>query len=267
MNVLKPTASHVMMIQQIDKNFNLHASKVADQHPGMRVHRSDNLTYVDSGLSCDTFNIIHITDGDKLLFTDLEKALMYFKERKLEYCIWVSQENLQTTTKEYLQSLSVAKQNEEVGMILDLETYLPVQEEENQKVKLVTNKNLLSEYAQVIAKNWTPPDQNVLNYYELTAEQYLDRNNQISLLTYYHEGKAVSTVELFPTDNEIIGLYGFATLESYRGLGIGSSLMRFSLNLAKKMAYEKVILHASKDGIGIYRRYGFKEQTGYYEYA
>lgn len=60
---------------------------------------------------------------------------------------------------------------------------------------------------------------------------------------------------------------GFATLKDYRGLGIGSALFTFALNDAKRAGYRHIILQATKDGLGIYQKYGFKTVTNYYEYA
>jgi GNAT superfamily N-acetyltransferase len=131
----------------------------------------------------------------------------------------------------------------------------------------VDQSALISDYAQVLAHNWEPPDQNVLRFYERTVPAYLDPSHDIRLLVYYHGDLPVASLELFPTDSSTIGIYGFATLKAYRGRGIGSSLFTFALNYAKTAGYRQVILQASEDGLGIYKKYGFKAVTQYYEYA
>lgn len=231
----------------------------------MKVYDSENLCYVDSGLACDTFNIIHI-DGNNLSNHELEKALVHFDQRKFPYCIWIHQEKLSLAVKEIFKNNNLTEQNQEVGMALNLREYSPEKKELHANVKVVNSQVMINDYAKVIAENWTPADINVLRYYELTALKYLE-DDKITLLAYYQDQKPVSTVELFASDEETIGLYGFATLEAYRGQGIGSTLMTFALNRAKAMGYKTAILQASEDGLGIYRRYGFKEITTYYEYA
>ena len=74
-------------------------------------------------------------------------------------------------------------------------------------------------------------------------------------------------VEIFASDRETIGLYGLATLLSFRGRGIGKALMTYALNLALRNGYQQAVLQASEDGIGIYERLGFREITTFYEYA
>ncbi|MGI9543822.1 MAG: GNAT family N-acetyltransferase [Cyclobacteriaceae bacterium] len=255
------------ILKDIDTNFHLHACKIPDQTAGMKVTHLENLTYVDSGLSCDTFNIIHIIRGSKLTKEEVTDAVGYFRQRNLAFCVWASKENLTNNVKHYFEDLSLSKQNEEIGMVLDLEVRQPMERKSNNNIVIVDSKKLTLDYAQVIAKNWTPSDKNVLKYYEMTCHSYLNKSNKIWLLVYYHKGQPVSTVELFPTDDRTIGLYGFATLSAYRGRGIGSSLMTFALSKVKELGYLQAILQASGDGIGIYRKFGFKDQISYFEYV
>ncbi len=255
------------MIEHVDHNFYLHSWKIPEQTKGMQVVHAKNLTYVDSGLSCDTFNIIHIHNAGDLINQEIGHAIDHFKSRNLDYCIWVNSENLSGEVNHSLKLNSVTKQNEEAGMVLQLDNYQLNMSEQHSNIKIVDDDLSLKKYAQVIAENWTPADQNVIEYFKQTAKHYLDQRNKIILLVYYHEGSPVSTVEMFPSDDETMGLYGFATLSTHRGLGIGTSLMTFTLNRVKQLGYKQAILQASEDGIGIYRKFGFKELTTYFEYA
>lgn len=255
------------MIHLIDQNFHLHAYRIPSMTKGMQVFHTENLSYVDSDMCCDTFNIIHLFNGENFPKGSLKKVLQHFQDKNFAYCLWVNQENLTDEVKNQLAEHALSKQNEEVGMVLDLEKYQIITNEKHQFIQEVTDTELLSDYAQVIAYNWSPPDQNVLDYYKETAQHYLNPDNQITLLTYYHEGQPASTVELFATDEQTVGLYGFATLEEFRRKGIGSALMTYCLNLAKEKGYRYVILQGTEDGLGIYRNYGFEAYTTYFEFA
>jgi ribosomal protein S18 acetylase RimI-like enzyme len=72
---------------------------------------------------------------------------------------------------------------------------------------------------------------------------------------------------MFSSGNGNLGFYALATLENYRGKGIGSAVMTFALNKAKMLGYRNVILQASEDGIKIYQKLGFEIKTVYYEFA
>ena len=255
------------MSRQIDENFSLHAQKIPSQTHGMQVITLDHLTYVDSGLPCDTFNIIHISNGQDLLSEELNEALNHFRKRNLAYCIWINEENLTNTVQGYFDHHQLSKQGGEIGMVLDLTSYDPIHHPEYSNIRSVDNKNLLEAYGEIIAQNWTPMDKNILRYYELTSETYLEKNTGIIFLLYFHLSKPVACLELFPTDEVTIGIYGFATIEAYRGKGIGSALFTYALNKCKKMGYHQVVLQASEDGIGIYRKLGFQDVIAYFEFS
>jgi len=255
------------MQEKILHNFNEHALYIPGETKGMQVFRQPHLCYVDAGLSCDTFNIIHITRGDGLLLEEIREALMYFRERELAYCVWVSRENLTEQVLGYFNTLQLDKQNTEPGMVMDLSLYQPVYRENHALIVVAGDIGRIADFAAVIAANWTPADKNVLLYYERTADRYLAAANRLELLVYYEQGIPVATVEIFATDADTVGLYALATHAVYRGKGIGSSLMYYALNRVKAKGYRHVILQASEDGIGIYRKLGFEEHTVYYEYA
>lgn len=255
------------MQEKIQQNFTEHALLIPGETKGMRVFRLPHLSYVDAGLSCDTFNIIHITRGEGLLLEEIRDALTYFRERNLAYCIWIAQENLTEQVQHYFKNLQQERKNAEPGMVMELSLYQPVLCENHSQIVVASDVAAIADFAAVIAANWTPPDHHVRLYYERTAGTYLAAASRVELLVYYEDGKPVATIEIFATDNDTVGLYALATHVFYRGKGIGSSLMYFALNRIKAKGYRQVILQASEDGIGIYRKLGFKEHTVYYEYA
>ncbi|MCH2083103.1 MAG: GNAT family N-acetyltransferase [Saprospiraceae bacterium] len=248
----------------ISHNFLQHAIRIPQGSPQMQVFEVPSIAYVDSGLSCDTFNIIFIKD-ENISFDALEKVIDYYRSKQLEYCIWLRDDRLSPNLSQHLQKLSIERQNQEVGMVLNLNQFHPISSVQHQNIKLAQSKVDLMACANVIAENWTPADQNVITYYQQTAESYLDSN--IQFLAYYEDGKAVASVEVFPTNEKVVGLYGFATLENYRKKGIGSYLFSYALNFAKAKGYQEAVLQASEDGIGIYEKMGFKRKNIFFEYA
>lgn len=255
------------MIADIDRNFRLHACTIPAQSGVMKVSHMKSLSYVDSGLSCDTFNIIHISGGGNFVKDELIDAVGHFRLHNLDFCVWVSTENLTSEVKTCFETLELTIQGQETGMVLDLENYTPIKKAEHTNIENVNNEGQLRQYAGVIARNWNPADENVMRYYETTSTLYLNPKSGIMLFLYLHDGVPVAGVELFPGDDKVAGLYGLATLEAYRGRGIGFALMSHTLNVAKALGYRYVILQASEDGIGIYKKLGFREQTNYFEYS
>jgi GNAT superfamily N-acetyltransferase len=254
------------MVNLIDENFNLHSWKIPALTNGMNVVKSSGVSYVDSGLSCDTFNIIHITHGKTVLAKNIVDAVNYFKTKGLAYCLWTCKENLTENVRAAIEFLNLKQQNSEPGMLLSLANYQPVQNKSHENAVIGNNRKLIQNYAEVVAKNWTPTDLNVLEYYNKVTSTILNTNT-IQFSVYYQDNKPVSAIELFSCDDKTVGLYGLATLETYRGKGIGTSLLTFALNKCKELGYSNVILQASEDGLGIYNKMGFIIYTEYYEFA
>ncbi|MEP0984444.1 GNAT family N-acetyltransferase [Ekhidna sp.] len=254
------------VIDLISDNFHLHASKIPDLSNEMSLHSLPHIMYVDSGLSCDTFNIIYIHHPD-LTKEELNQALDHFQSRNLDYCMWINKENLTSNIQILFNQLKIEKQASEVGMAMQFEHYQYIENVNHLSIRQVNDRESLKVYSRVIAENWSPTDQNVITYYSRTANHYLDPNNNIKLYIYYYEDQPVSCVELFPTNSETVGFYGFATLEAYRGKGIGTTLLTFALNRAKELGYKNAILQGTEDGLNIYKKFGFKDYTTYYEFV
>lgn len=254
-------------MDHLSTNFDLHASLIPGQTTGMKVFHSPGITWVDSGLSCDTFNIIHITNGDSLTEQQLTETIDYYKSRDLAFCIWINEENLTGLIMDYFSGLSLSQQNMEPGMVLDMRSYQTIENNLHSNVRIVETQQDIDEYARVIAANWNPPDKNVIDYFKQTGAAILNKQNNILLAMYYDNNQPAAVVELFSSDLQTIGIYGLATREEWRGKGIGSALMTWSLNKIKELGYKHAILQASEDGIGIYQRLGFTVFTNYYEFA
>jgi len=151
-------------------------------------------------------------------------------------------------------------------MVLDLSRFNDSEPIQTGNIQPVRTESQVQDFAAVLSGLADPPDQNVKSYYAKTAQQFIKGVNNIQLYVYYLEGSPVGTVEVFPSDKHTIGLYGLATRHDMRGRGIGTAMMTFVLNTAKKNQYSQAILQASEDGLGLYQKLGFEIVNNYYEF-
>ncbi|MBW5446033.1 GNAT family N-acetyltransferase [Cohnella sp. CFH 77786] len=93
----------------------------------------------------------------------------------------------------------------------------------------------------------------------------LDTGAPIRHFVAWLDGRPVSTATMFE-EGGVAGLYFVATSADYRGRGLGKAITLHALKEAKSRGAERVILHASQAGQGIYRNIGFqnKVQIGRY---
>ena len=173
-------------LQLIEDNFEGHISKIPSIHPQMHHFASRNIVFVDSGISEDTFNIIHVKNGETLHINELKDVIDYYKKLNFSFCIWVSKENLTLSLKEIFIKLQLSKQAEELGMILNLNDYRLNKNKEELNIFKVNTNELLLDYAHVIALHWSPTNNKILQFYNNSKRIYLEekkRNISFSLLS------------------------------------------------------------------------------------
>jgi GNAT superfamily N-acetyltransferase len=108
-------------------------------------------------------------------------------------------------------------------------------------------------------------NRNLIEYFNRTFEA----NEFIAWLA-FDEDRAVASsglcfYSLPPTAHNLSGKVAYImnmyTLPEYRKQGIAKELFLKTLRDARKLGYNKIVLHASKDGEHMYRTHGFQEPS------
>lgn len=76
------------------------------------------------------------------------------------------------------------------------------------------------------------------------------------------EGKTVGTFAYIKKGEGIYEFSKMAVLPSLRGMGIGNSMMQFSIRFAEQHHWEKILLYSNtilENSIHLYRKYGYIE--------
>ncbi len=249
----------------VSQNFYLHSHYIPSLHDNMEVVSTKNLIYTDAGISCDSFNIIYITNGFEVTFDELRQAINHYESKDFKYCLWTDQENLTDNLGQQLRKLQVYEVGNEPGMMYSL----PGQNGINQSaenIRKVVNDEMVTSFATILASAWNPPDQDVIQYYQTVAKTMIQNPLDISYFLYYLNNKPVAVMEIFPSDTHTAGIYNLVTLAAYRGAGIGTEMMKFALNYLTEKSFTKVILQASEAGLSIYKKLGFEEVSRYFEF-
>lgn len=102
---------------------------------------------------------------------------------------------------------------------------------------------------------------------------YPDREKDIVVLPddnmglhmgYYVEGKPVSVFSLFLKDGEI-QFRKFATLPECQGKGYGTRLVKWLIDYAEDMKFQRIWCNSRADKIDFYKKYGFVETSERFE--
>lgn len=242
-----------------DANRLIHTSWVPRQLPGMTVRSRPELTVVDSGLACDTFNVVGAARLDPAeARVHAQEVVEYFARVERPFSWWVGPTDQPADLDRYLRDVGLEPAETALAMAAPLDGLgdgdpLP----EGFRIERVADAERLLDFARINAANWSPPDQQVLRFYQLAAPILLQPDSCQLLYVGYLGGTAVATAELTVGEG-VVGLYNIATLAASRRRGFGTAMARRPLIDARRRGFETAILQAAPDAVGIYRRLGFE---------
>ncbi|MFN8653779.1 MAG: GNAT family N-acetyltransferase [Gemmatimonadales bacterium] len=241
-----------------DANLAAHAILPCRVLPGARVWADEALTVVDSGLPCDTFNLICRSRlRAEAAAQRIADALAYYQETQHPFSWWLGPGAQPDDLPRYLEAAGLVPAESELAMGLDLTELAGVELPAGLSVRRVTTAGELEEFAQLSAANWSPPDPHVLAFYRAAAPHFLAPDAPQWLYLGYNADTPVATAELTRTGT-MAGLYNIATRPDHRGRGIGTAMTWTPLRDASRAGLTHAILQAAPMGQRLYARLGFQ---------
>ncbi len=164
--VIDPNPSELMVA--VEENLHGHVSFVQRQLPGMLVQHDDDLIMVDSGLASDTFNKIL---GSRLSRTAaderIQRALAHFRNNSRPFTWWVGPCSRPLNLESRLREHGLHAQEYELGMTLALSRIgTRADVSADVVIKPVTNERQLTDFSQLLASLFDPPDQAVATFFD-----------------------------------------------------------------------------------------------------
>ena len=243
------------------ENFRMHATFPSRGVPGARIWESEELTWVDSGLDTDTFNIVM---GARLAPTGVAGALTEvvanFDAVRRPFSWWVSPGDEPADLGERLAAGGLVSEEWELAMACEIPRGLvPAPTVPGLSIGRAACREDLEEFARINAANWTPPDPLVERYYARAAGELLAGASPLRFYLARREGAAVAAVEI-AVGGGALGVYNLSTRREHRNAGIGGALLSKSLqDSAGATGLRTAVLQAAPAACGLYRRLGFAE--------
>lgn len=250
-----------------EANLVTHMSWVQSRIEGMQVLADEQLTVIDSGLPCDTFNFVSRARLKQDSMRErISQVVAHFSSVSRPFSWWVGPSDRPASLGQALIEAGFEAAESEVAMAADLSALNPTDlAPQGLRIERAATPKQILDFATINAANWSPPDQQVIEFYKAATPTLLAPDSPLWIYVGYLGDQAVATSEL--TDGGgIVGLYNISTLEKHRRNGIGSALTLRPLLDAREQGFTIAILQASSDGLGVYKRLGFKETGHYTEY-
>lgn len=115
-----------------------------------------------------------------------------------------------------------------------------------------------AEWANTIAQGYPMPIGLARSFSPLAVSTSVSELTDTTYFAAKFEGR-IAAVSAMHLCNGVAGIYFVATLEEFRGKGLGAFMTAAPLRLAKSHGYRVGILHASDMGMSTYRRLGFQD--------
>jgi ribosomal protein S18 acetylase RimI-like enzyme len=255
------------LAEAADANLVTHLSWVHRHAEGMRVQEDDELVIVDSGLPCDTYNVVaRARLTTQTARSRVAAAVTYFRIVSRPFSWWVGPADRPADLEEILRGAGLVAAEAELAMAADLDTIDQTAEfPPSLRIVRAQTPEQVQHYAAINAANWEPPDPDVLRFCQAAIPALLGADSPLWLYVGYLGEQPVAASEL-TLSGGVAGLYGISTRASYRRRGFGTALTLRPLVDARAAGYHTAVLQAAPVGLGVYTRLGFAPTGRYHEY-
>ena len=255
-----------------------HVASLQQSLPGMRrldLAGRGCVQLVDSGLPTDTFNKILWNCGTDLrerpvsqddALACLADASARIAECGRDFSLWRGED----APLPDFAGLTLCET--ETAMFLPLNA-LPASRLDEAlcrapRIVRVSGLAELAAFSSVLAANWSPPDQAVMDFYRLAAEPLLQENSPMRLFVGFAGDTPACCGEIFFSHNgETAGLHMIGTRADYRRQGFGTAMSAALLGAGIRAGAGLATLLASPAGEPVYRELGFAACGVFHEYS
>jgi ribosomal protein S18 acetylase RimI-like enzyme len=246
---------------EIAHNFHLHAYAIPSRTADMEVLHGNSLTQTLSGVASDSFNIIYISNGNRLTLPEMKEAIARYNGDP--FTVWVNEQEMIKKVRAILKASGLNESNEEPGMLLELDSFET--EDVDAEIRKAETAEALAYIGKNLSRIYSPIDKEVGKFYTKTSEVILN-SLENEFYIYYIDGEPVGVVEVFPSSSETVGIYNLSVEKSHRKKGIASGLLKYVLGKLKENDYKYAVLQAEESALSIYEKLGFRVLTRFYEF-
>lgn len=243
------------------ENFRTHATFPSRGISGAVIRDSEALTWVDSGLDTDTFNIVL---GARLagegVAAAVAEVVRHFEGVGRPFSWWLSPGDEPADLGDRLSAAGLASEEWELAMACEVPCGpAPTRPAPRLVIERAARRTDLEEFARINAENWTPPDPFVELYFARAEGRLLEPGSPLRFYVARLEGRAVAAVEI-AVGGGALGVYNLSTRLRHRNAGIGGALLSEALrDAAEATGVRRAVLQAAPAASGLYRRLGFAE--------
>ncbi|WP_338157387.1 GNAT family N-acetyltransferase [Burkholderia glumae] len=225
----------------------------------MRVHETDGHLVVNSALPTDTFNLV-ISSPDAGTHPDtIAEIARGFGAAGLPAAWWASDRAADEALRDALGEAGFEPEETDVGMLAELAVLPEIGAPHGFRIRQIGEAADIARFGALIGALFVPPDPCVDAFYRQAAELGLAADEPLKLYLGELDGVPVCTVAIYLAD-DVAHVFDVSTAQQWRRRGLGTVALQAVLREAReRFGARRAALQASPDGLGVYRRLGFRE--------
>lgn len=217
------------------------------------------LTGLPTSMFNGVFRVRMATSEPRDIEGRITSALQPFRARNLAAFWMIGPSTEPSDLAAYLLASGLRHLDDAAGMAADLTTAgADPQSPPKLTIRLVHDKRTLADFNAAMNRGFGASPAIREGFLELFTSLGVGRGLPLLHYVGYLRGAAVSSATLF-RGSDVAGIYNVATVTEARGQGIGTAMTLAAMRDARALGYRAAVLHATPEGMGIYRRLGFHE--------
>lgn len=248
----------------IEANINAYLLSFA-RLPGAVLHDDLHCVWVDSGVADATFNsVVYAHFSPDAIDAQVEPVLAHFRRHARPVTWHIGPSTKPTDLGRFLPAHGLAHSEDEPGMAVEIDRMRDdFAAPPGLTIETVRDEGGLRDWIAVWL--FPVPDDVRRRHLDVLRRRGLGANLPWRYYVGRLDGKPVATSELFVGEG-VAAVHYVVTLPELRRQGIGTAMTLRVLHEARDLGYHIGVLTASPDGIGSYRRIGFREHCWFHHY-
>lgn len=253
------------VVQWAQRNLRQHFVGLASRVPGAAERDEGAYAFIDTGLPSDSLNIVYGARRHGLTSAHVAGVMAHFADRGLPFAWWLGPADL--WAGDLLVEMGLRLASNHPGLAGELHTLaLDVEDLPDGELRRVSRPTDVSVHAELLAANWSPPDEALVECYTRAAERLVQSGADRILLLWYADGEPVATAELC-VSAYVTGLYAVATRPDARQRGHDAAVVVAAMRHARDVAgADTIVTLATPQSRPLLRRLGLRSIGEFHEF-